>query len=67
VRGGQACDVCATARSSQQLQGHDRNGTGPRSGGAMFFGPISKLRVNFVSGVPAARSSPCVRVRGLPD
>jgi hypothetical protein len=40
VRGGRACDVCATARSSQQLQGHDRSGTGPRSGGAVLYGPI---------------------------
>jgi hypothetical protein len=40
VRGGRACDVCATARSSQQLQGHDPNGTGPRSGSAVLCGPI---------------------------
>jgi hypothetical protein len=40
VRGGRACDlcdVCATARSSQQLQGRDRSGTGPRSGSFVSF------------------------------
>jgi hypothetical protein len=30
--GGRACDVCAMARSSQQLQGHDPSGPGPISG-----------------------------------
>jgi hypothetical protein len=35
------CDVCAMARSSQQLQGHDPSGTGPRSGSAVLCGPIS--------------------------
>jgi hypothetical protein len=42
VRGGRVCDVCATSRSLQQLQGHDRNGTGPRSGSAsaVLCGPI---------------------------
>jgi hypothetical protein len=39
VRGGRACDVCATARSSQQLQGRGRSGTGPRSGSAVLCGP----------------------------
>jgi hypothetical protein len=37
---GRACDVCATARSPQQLQGHDRNGTGARSGSAVLCGPV---------------------------
>jgi hypothetical protein len=37
-------------QGSQQLQGHDRNGTGPRSGGAMLCGPVSKLRVKFCVG-----------------
>jgi hypothetical protein len=40
VRGGRACDVCATARSSQQLQGHDRNAAVPGSGSAVLCGPI---------------------------
>jgi hypothetical protein len=40
VRGGRACDVCAMARSSQQLQGRDFHGTGPRSGSAVLCGPI---------------------------
>jgi hypothetical protein len=40
VRGGRACDVCATARSSQQLQGHGPGGPEPRSGSAVLCGPI---------------------------